>query len=365
MRFKRLIVKQVRNLADLDVQLNPGLNHFFGSNGAGKTAVLESIHLLCRGRSFRSPLLRDVITQGEDSLLVRAQWFDEFLGDRSVGIRRSLSAGTEVRLDNQKVSKISDIARLTPLQTLLPDVAELVFGGPKLRRSWLDWGMFHVKPDYFPVLRNYLRVLKQRNAVLRSPNASPEMLAPWDSELSASAGEVTQQRHEYLEKLNTHLEATIAALIPELKVTYDYQQGWPPGQTLEKLLGQRGSGEVKYRVTQWGPHRADLRFRVAGRDATKVLSRGQGKLLATSMKVAQVALLNAEQSRASIFLIDDVGAELDLEHSGRFFRLLKEQGSQVISTAVAPMDRDCGFPGSEVDMFHVEHGTVTKQNSDL
>ena len=365
MRFKQLIVKHVRNLTDLDVQLNPGLNHFFGSNGAGKTAVLESIHLLCRGRSFRSPLLRDVITRGEDSLLVRAQWHDEFLGDRSVGIKRSLTTGTEVRLDNQKVSKISDIARLTPLQTLLPDVAELVFGGPKLRRSWLDWGMFHVKPDYLPVLRDYLRVLKQRNAVLRSPNVSPELLSPWDSELSACAAAVTRARLQYLQQLRTHLEGVIEALIPELKVSYEYHQGWPSGQTLEKLLGQRGSGEVKYGVTQWGPHRADIRFRVADRDAAKMLSRGQGKLLATSMKVAQVALLNAEQSRASLFLIDDVGAELDLEHSGRFFRLLREQDSQVISTSVQPMDRDYGFPDSEIEMFHVEHGTVTKQNSDF
>jgi DNA replication and repair protein RecF len=104
---------------------------------------------------------------------------------------------------------------------------------------------------------------------------------------------------------------------------------------------------------------------VEDRDAAKMLSRGQGKLLATSMKVAQVALLNAEQSRASLFLIDDVGAELDLEHSGRFFRLLREQGSQVISTSVQPMDRDYGFPDSEIEMFHVEHGTVTKQNSDF
>jgi DNA replication and repair protein RecF len=365
MRFKRLIVKKVRNLADLDAQLNPGLNHFFGSNGAGKTAVLESIHLLCRGRSFRSPLLRDVITRGEDALLVRAEWHDEYLGDRSVGIQRSLSTGTEVRLDGRKVSKISDIARLTPLQTLLPDVSELVFGGPKLRRSWLDWGMFHVKPDYLAVLRDYLRVLKQRNAVLRSPNGSPTMLAPWDAELSSRAAEVTAFRREYLSMLNGHLNNILDSLVPELRVSFEYQQGWTAGQSLEKLLGQRGTGEVKYRVTQWGPHRADIRFKVSERDAAKVLSRGQGKLLATSMKVAQVALLNAEQSRASIFLIDDVGAELDLEHSDRFFRLLREQGSQVISTSVQPMDRDYGFPVTEIDMFHVEHGAAKKQNSDV
>lgn len=361
MRFKRLIVNQVRNLSDLDLRFKPGLNHFFGNNGAGKTAVLEAIHLLCRGRSFRSPLLRDVITRGEEALLVRAEWRDEYLGDRSVGISRSLSAGTEVRLDGQKVSKISDIARLTPLQTLLPDVSDLVFGGPKLRRSWLDWGMFHVEPNYLPVLRDYMRILKQRNAAIRTSSGSVDMVAAWDSELSNCAAAVTEFRLEYLSLLQPHLKGIIKTLIPEIDITYEYLQGWPTGQTLEKLLGQRASGEVKYPVTPWGPHRSDVRFRVGGRDAAKVLSRGQGKLLATSIKVAQVALLNTEQSRASIFLIDDVGAELDAEHSGRFFRLLRDQDCQVVSTAVQSMGSECGFPAGEIELFHVEHGTITNQ----
>jgi DNA replication and repair protein RecF len=362
MRFNRIAITNVRNIERADLSLCPGLNHFHGSNGAGKTAVLEAVHILCRGRSFRSPLVRDIITRGADSLLVRGEWHDAQQGDRSVAIRRSLTSGTELRVDTQKVSRTSEVAQLTPLQTLLPDVAELVFGGPKQRRNWLDWGMFHVKPGYLPVLRDFLRVLKQRNASLRSPNTDATSASAWDHELSVLSEQIDSYRQEYLEELHPHVLTVLAALIPELTLTFEYRRGWPSGEAIEKLLGERGPREVKYGITQWGPHRADIRFKVEDREAAKVLSRGQGKLLATSLKVAQVALLNELHGKASLFLIDDVGAELDQEHCTMFFRLLRSQGSQIISTSVQNLrGGEFGFSPQDTATFHVKHGAVTKE----
>jgi len=358
MRFDRLTVHNVRNLAEIDLNFCAGLNHFYGVNGAGKTAILEAIHLLCRGRSFRSPLIRDVIRSGERHLLVQAVLEDEQRGRVSVGIRRALSGQTELRLDGQNITRISSVAKLTPLQTLLPDVADLVFGSPGNRRSWLDWGMFHVKPDFLSTQRNYMKALKQRNATLRSGNASPQQLDPWNSELLLLADTLTEMRVDYLAQLQPVLQATLAALVPELELRIEYQRGWPADQSLEKLLGERHSGEVKYGVTQWGPHRADVIAQIKGRQASKVLSRGQGKLLATAMKVSQVALLNTLEQRASVFLIDDAGAELDSEHGDRFFKLLHELRCQIISTSVQPPANDCGFPVGEFRMFHVKHGTI-------
>lgn len=362
MRFNRIAIANVRNIEHAEVELCPGLNHFHGVNGAGKTAVLEAIHILCRGRSFRSPLVRDVITRGQDALLVRGEWQDAQQGVRSVAIRRSLTSGAELRIDTQKVARTSEIAQLTPLQTLLPDVSELIFGGPKQRRNWLDWGMFHVKPAYLAALRDFLRVLKQRNASLRAADGDVRSQSAWDHEFSDLSQQIDQFRRQYLDELESYLVAVMAALIPEVTLTYDYRRGWPAGEPIEKLLGESGPREVKYGVTPWGPHRADIRFKVADRDAAKVLSRGQGKLLATSLKVAQVALLNELQGKASLFLIDDVGAELDQEHSSMFFRLLRDQGSQIVSTSVQNLSGgEFGFSASDTATFHVKHGAVIKE----
>lgn len=361
MRLKRLTIQNFRNLSDVDVSLSTGLNHFYGDNGAGKTALLEAIHLLFRGRSFRTQQLRDLVTSGADHLMVRAELEDEGGTSRMIGIKRGLDRNTELRLDGQNVQRISEVAVITPLQTLLPDVADLVFGGPSQRRSWLDWGMFHVKPDYLRILRDYLRVLKQRNAVLRGGGFTDDQMDPWNQEFVALACRVTELRLEYLASFQEHAAATVASLVPELDLTTEYSRGWPSDENLEKLLGERVHTEVKSGFTQWGPHRADIKFRSAGREAARVLSRGQGKLLATAMKVAQVSLLKAETGRASIFLIDDVGAELDQAHSQRFFRLLVELQSQVVSTSVQKADRShYGFPASEIEMFHVKQGTIVR-----
>jgi DNA replication and repair protein RecF len=361
MRLKRLVIENFRNLSGIDVSLSAGLNHFYGDNGAGKTALLEAIHFLFRGRSFRTQQLRDLVSSGADHVIVRAELEDEQGIPRMIGIKRALDGSTEVRLDGESVQRISEVAAITPLQTLLPDVADLVFGGPSQRRSWLDWGMFHVKPEYLPILRDYLRVLKQRNAVLRSGNLAADQIEPWNLEFVALAHRVTDLRIEYLQLFKEHLQTALSALTPELEVTTDYARGWSLDENLEKLLGERVQSEVKSGFTQWGPHRADIRFRSAGSEASRVLSRGQGKLLATALKVAQVSLLKAETRRDSIFLIDDVGAELDQAHSQRFFRLLQELQSQVVSTSVQKADRShYGFPAGEIEMFHVEQGAVIR-----
>jgi len=359
-RFDQVHVEHLRNLSSVDVGLNPGLNYFYGPNGAGKTALLESVFVLARGRSFRTQLVRDLVQRGAFSLLVRARLQDEQRGAVSVGIRRELSGDTELRVDGARVQKVSAIARLIPLQTLLPDVADLVFGAPGERRSWLDWGLFHVKPDYLVTLRTYLRAVRQRNMLLRGGETRRSAYIPWEREIVTLADQITSARLDYVERLRPFLAQTVSALAPELEATFAYRRGWPDGDSLEKLLGETALTEVKLAATQWGPHRADVAVRTRDERASRVLSRGQGKLLATAMKVAQVALLSAVEQRSSVFLIDDIGAELDADHSGRFFGLLRRLGCQVLATSAQPPMEDFGFGPSECQVFHVKHGEISR-----
>ena len=364
MQFKSLEIRHVRNLSQVHLELAPGLNYFYGDNGAGKTAVLEAVHLLSRGRSFRTSVARELIERGEAALLVRGEIEDEHRGLVQAGLRRDVQGDTELRVDGQRVQRVSDVARLVPLQTLLPDVGELVFGGPSARRSWLDWGLFHVKHDYLSILRAYQRVLRQRNSLLRQGVRDAAAYAPWDHELAQLAAKVSSERETYLAQLQPHVETNLHSLAPAFGVTLAYRRGWPAGQELEKLLGEKDPGEVKLTATQWGAHRAEVVLRVDGdgeAPAAKVLSRGQGKLLATAMKIAQVAQLQEIARRSSIFLIDDVGAELDAAHTRRFFHLLRDMRCQVLATSALPADERYGFAEDLSVMFHVEHGQVRQE----
>ena len=354
MRFDRLEISYFRNLSSVTAELGPGLNYFFGANGAGKTALLEAAHLLCRGRSFRTQRARNLIQHDADMLVVRALVVDELRGSLTLAMSKDRQARTELKVDGERERRLSEVARLTPLQVMLPDIAELVFGQPGLRRHWLDWGTFHVKPEYLVTLREYLRVLRQRNAALKS--GSP--LQPWTEELLLAAHSVTELRREYLTVLTPFFQQSIAALAPELNVTLDFHQGWPRLESLEKLLGDSAEREVKLGATQWGPHRADVELRVGTSKASMLLSRGQGKMVASALKISQAAMLATKTQRSSVFLIDDVGAELDAGHSGRFFALLQDLGCQILATSTQPPTAELARVATTLNRFHVERGEV-------
>ncbi len=359
MRITRLEITCFRNLSRVAMDLGPGLNTFYGDNGAGKTALLEAVHLLCRGRSFRTQQSRGVIQHGAEQLVVRAVIREALSGARTtLAVSKNQRARTELRLNGQAERRLSRIARITPIQVMLPDIAELVFGAPSRRRSWLDWGVFHVKPDYLPLLRRYLRAVRQRNALIRD-GADRALIDPWSQEAAELGVAVSREREAYLRRLDPYFQNVLDDLAPELTVELVYRQGWPREQALHKVLGESGPREVKYSSTPWGPHRADVLLGVEAGTAAAVLSRGQGKMVASALQIAQAALLADQEQRTSVFLIDDAGAELDAAHNRRFFDVLDRVGGQVLATTT----RDPGAPGSGVEgavTFHVKHGTVTR-----
>jgi DNA replication and repair protein RecF len=137
----------------------------------------------------------------------------------------------------------------------------------------------------------------------------------------------------------------------------EYRRGWPPSQRLASALGETVDRDVKFASTQLGPHRAELRLSVAAGGAADILSRGQGKLLASALRLAQVHLTRRLTGRSSLLLIDDLGAELDRGHSHRFYELLAESECQVLATCLEPLDL-AEFGVERRAMFHVEQGGI-------
>ena len=361
MRFTRLEITCFRNLSRVAIDLQPGLNLFIGDNGAGKTALLEAVHLLCRGRSFRTQQFRSLIQRGADQLVVRGVMEEDAGGPvTTLAISKNQETRTEMRLNGQPERRLSRIASRTPIQVMLPDIAELVFGGPARRRSWLDWGLFHVKPEYLEGLRRYLRAIRQRNRLMRE-GAENAAIVPWSRESSKLGSAVSDQRQAYLALLKPYFEATLRELAPELDVELVYQQGWPRGENLHKVLGESSPREVKYGSTLWGPHRADVQLRTEAGAAAAVLSRGQGKVVASAMQIAQAALLSDRERKTSVFLIDDAGAELDIAHNRRFFCVLEGTGGQILATSTRsiPGGGDEGAAG-DVATFHVKQGVISR-----
>ena len=367
MWLRALELQNFRNIETVALELNAGFNFFFGLNGAGKTAILEGVHLLGRGRSFRTQQIHELIQTGKDGLVVRAVADDEHVGSQRLVFSRLRNGTTEIRINGEPGRRMSQVAILMPMEVMTPSMVELVFGGPVWRRQWLDWGVFHVKHDYLVLLRRYSATVRQRNACLKSVGLGKRRvsdLEPWNFEVARLGEMVTEARLEHLDGIRDAVVGCLRILSAELAVDIVYRRGWSESAALANVLGESLQREVKSGMTMAGPHRADVEFRINGQLCSASLSRGQAKLLASALMLAQADHVRLSSRRSGMFLIDDIGAELDERHRRRFFEALVDRGMQVLATSVEPPNQDILGHCAEHALFHVERGRVIGTRKD-
>lgn len=363
MRLATLHLENLRNIRSLDLQLDPGFNYIHGDNGAGKTAILEALHLLARGRSFRSAKTDGLIQHGADSLLVRCTMADATVANRQAGLAKARGGPPQLRLDGQNQQKASSLAQVIPVQALLPDAADLLFGAPSLRRGFLDWGLFHVEQDFLQLSNDYRRSLAQRNAWLkqRESRVPSESEDPWLPNLVSLAVEISARREAYLDAIAPLLASLLAELSDGLEVTLSYDWGGLENrQSATKKMSDSWPRDVKFGLTHRGPHRADVAVTFGGEPAAEVLSRGQAKLVASAAFLAQARYLYERLGVSSIVLIDDFGAELDVRHWRQFVRTLEGMGCQVLATSTEVWDGKAAWVADlqSFAVFHVKQGAL-------
>jgi DNA replication and repair protein RecF len=364
--LQQLHIQNFRNFHAQTLELCPGFNYLHGPNGAGKTAVLEAVHLLGRGRSFRTPKVTSMIRSGESELIVRAQVINRAANMTTLAMSKSRSGKTELRVNGNPEARASALAKHLPLQILLPQAADLVFGGPSGRRAFMDWGLFHVEHRFVDVSRSYRRVLVQRNAWLKSLGGKdPGMHCdPWLEQLLEYGCQITEMRQKYVLDLSAVFAAALGKLSPTLSVELCYLEGGAAGSSqAHKKLGESWPRDVKFGVTHRGPHRADLQFGINGQDASETVSRGQAKLVSSAAVLAQAELLFQHSRTKSVILIDDFGAELDAEHWQYFLDTLLGLECQVVATSTLPLDAAQQWVSDwrELRVFHVKQGQVERQ----
>jgi len=353
MGLQTLSVRNFRNIATCDIRLSPGLNCIEGPNAAGKTSLLESIFVLGRARSFRTRHADKLIRSGSDGFRVQGMLVRDAGSPVPAGVERTRS-GQQIRLAGQPVKKVSELVECFPLQIVNPESHELVEGGPRLRRRFLDWGVFHVEQTFFGQWQQYVKALRQRNSALRQGLRDKQILA-WDENLIRAAECLHQLRLAYITGLTRHLEEQIEVLLQLPDFQLSYRPGWPKDETYGDALLSGFQRDREQGYTRYGPHRADLNLKVANIVARERLSRGQQKLLAIAMLVAQARFFNERTGRATTFLIDDLAAELDKDRRSRLLQDLKNLGAQLMVTSL-----DAGVLDTsgwrEAATFHVEHG---------
>lgn len=367
MTIKRLHISGVRNLEKVEIDDCGSVNIFTGANGSGKTSVLESLFILARARSFRSSKLNPVINH----LATRCVVFGELQDQSTIGVMRSRSDQQLFKVNGNPVHSASQLADALPLQLINAESFSLLEGGPRVRRQFLDWGVFHVEPEFLFHWRRIQKAIKQRNTLLRhgvglnkhgvgkNGRIGDSELAPWDAELVLCAEAVDVMRAAYIRRLAPHFLHLLGVLVALDKPEIHYLRGWSDDFSLAQVLERDKQRDSQHGSTHSGPQRADIDIRVGGRPAEDVLSRGQEKLLACALMLAQGVLLHELTGKTCLYLVDDLPAELDRQHRQALCQQLSAMRSQVFVTATDPDSlRDCWPTGSGTKWFHVEQGQV-------
>lgn len=355
MYLSELDISQVRNLQDVKLRPSPRCNYIFGSNASGKTSFLEAIFLLSVARSFRTTHIKHVISHDHSFLRVFARINPPQSGSTiPVGLERSFKQ-TRIRINGNTVSQVSQLSALLPVQIINPDVHKLLEQGPKYRRQYIDWGVFHVEHDFLQSWQQYYRVLKQRNAALRQKQ-NKAAISLWNDQLISSAKKITLARENYLTSLLPIFNQYVERLMG-LSVSLTYLRGWNSEQSFTQTLDASFDKDIYKGFTSFGPHRADLEIAFNNNLVQNSFSRGQQKLLVCAMRLAQITHLKKVTGQQSVLLVDDLAAELDIAHRQNLISLLVDTEAQLFVTAT---EKDSFRLPEEIEskMFHVEHGLL-------
>jgi len=343
--------ERFRCLAAVELELDPGANLFIGPNASGKTSLLEAAFFLSRGRSFRSRRRESLIAHGQDDFLIVGQTAAPG-GPTPLGVRATRTT-TEWHVGGAVAAGIADLAEQFPAQVIDPEVHKLLEEGPGRRRRFLDWGVFHVEPTFLPTWRRYHQALRQRNAALKQ-DAGDDDLAAWERELATSGEVLAAQREAFLARIAAPLEAIGQSLL-DRPITLVHHAGWDTDRPLLVALAADRRRDRRYRATQLGPHRGDIVVQVGGRPAKDHVSRGQQKLVAAGLMLAQLEIQEQEKPGRSALLLDDPAAELDPQNLARLMRVVQRVPAQLWVTSLRG---DLGGLPARIRVFHVEHGVV-------
>ncbi|WP_305045491.1 DNA replication/repair protein RecF [Geoalkalibacter sp.] len=355
MQISTLQLSGFRNLATADLIPAPDFNVFWGQNAQGKTNLLEAIYLLGTLKSFRTQRNEDLICSGVAHSCLKA-WVRTARVDHCLEIQLD-GSHKRVRLDDKSVRRAHEVLGILRPVLFSPEEVHLIKGPPAGRRDLLDRALLHMDPGYLERFQDFLRVLRQRNHLLRQ-NAHPAELAPWTRSLIHAGALIRAERFHFAARLRPHLARVYDHLSEgreQAELDYPGSSSGDFAEDLRQDLARLQQEERRLGQTLAGPHRDDPNFLVNGRSLRAFGSQGQQRCFILAFKAAQIELLEELTGHSPLLLLDDITSELDSRRKSFLFEFLRERRGQVfLTTTDAESLRRQGL--AQARFFHVSKG---------
>jgi len=337
MYIKSIYLKKFRNYKEIKIPFQEKINIILGKNGHGKTNLLEGIHILSMGKSFRTNIDTEMINFDSDYFRVRGEFDKE---GSALSVEMNMNRNDRLfKINGAEKRKNADLLENVYTVIFSPDDLRIIKEEPEKRRKFIDRQLFQLKPTYYKELAKYKKVLKNRNASLKEEEIDEGLLDVWDEYLIEIGAKIMIERKDILLKINEisrEINRSITNSKENLKVEYEPYIDIKPDQEeqkieLRKIFQKSRKKDIERKTTTSGPHKDDIKISLDDIDTKKYGSQGQQKTAALALKLAELRIIKEETGEDAILLLDDVLSELDIDRQNYLINSFKD--NQVIISA--------------------------------
>ena len=364
MIIQALDLTNFRNIESAALTFSETFNVIRGRNAQGKTNLLEALHLFSLGRSFRTRRSEEMIRFDSEYLFARLRCKSDM--DVTFRIEIGLERGGRISasVNGNKLSGLGEIIGIIPSVIFTPQDVTLATGPPSDRRVFIDYTAAQISPAFLQNLREYRKVLGQRNALLKRAAEScnePKGMEAWDDMLSERGAAIVAGRREVLEEIQGRAEGLFGEMAPaggdlrmEYRCSFEAEEGPTRGALLEALARLREQ-ERRRGYTLVGPHYDDIAIFIGDEELRRYGSQGRRRLVSIILKLAQAWAIMERRAERPVVLLDDIFSELDMDTAERVSGLMTDRYQSFITTP-----RDDDFAGVDGRRFDVVRGRVAE-----
>ena len=339
MHLQRIETTNFRNLHGA-LDLSSRLNLIYGPNAQGKSSWLEAVYLLATTKSFRTAHPKEVVTHNAREAVLRGT---VVRGNLTRELQLLVNDSTKQTFVNGKREAVVRYLGVLDAIAFTADEMQIVRGAPEARRKFLDRGIFFTLPSYLGTLNEYIRVLKQKNALLREASDAEDqakyfdLIEPWNDQIVALGTEIHNARVRYIGQLKAHLNP---ALFQNEQITVRYKSSLEGkgdlgdyASLLRERLKLRLKNEIAMGYSLVGPHRDDLEILCDGYEIARFGSSGQQRSALLILDLAQMSVYHQLLEEYPLFLIDDFDAELDRTRIEILLDYLDGKSQTIVTTS--------------------------------
>lgn len=355
MYIEKIVLKNYRNIKELTLCPHKSTSVLFGDNAQGKTNILESIYYCATGRSHRTNNDRELVAFGEDFGYIKLFIRDDYGRSDRIDISIRSNGRKGIGINGISVKRMGELLGTLNVVMFCPENLQLIKSGPGERRRFMDMELCQIDKIYYFNLKQYYKVLKQRNNLLKKIKKPDDMLDIFDMQLVEYGSKLIGQRAGFIEKISKtsgDIHSKITDGREELSL--EYKPNTLP-ENFYKKLEQNREKDIYYGSTSAGIQKDDVNFYINGVNAREFGSQGQQRTACLSVKMAEIELIKQEKNHCPVLLLDDVLSELDKQRQSYLINNIADVQTIVTSTGV---DENIKSICSDGKIFYVKSGEV-------